>query len=680
MNHGQRSGRWRLSGLRTTAAPEDQPVPPARWLCLLFGLIIILFGVVAYTPSFEGIFLLDDDRNIVNNLTIRHIFPIGEHLSTRRPVTSLSLALCYELAKRWTGDGLDVGVYHYFNLAVHLLTALILFGIIRRTLRLPQYHLSYARSAPWIAMAVTLLWTVHPLATQGVTYIIQRSESMMALCYLLTIYFALRGSQSRHYLAWHVAAILVNAIGMGCKAVMVTAPIAVLLYDWCFLSRSLSKSMRMRWVLYVGLAAGWAVLLFTGVARGVLTPDSAGIATVGFSVREITPMQYLLTQPTVILHYLRLSFWPTPLCLDYGWTAVQSPLQILVPSVIILGLLVVSVWGLLRRHALGFVGFIFFLILSPTSSFIPIRDVIFEHRMYLPLAAVITFVVLLADRAYGRLFARLNFGPSLGRPVAAITVFCAAVLLTIGTSLRNEMYQSGITIWRDALVTNPANVRAHNHLAHHFSVQDNDYLAEEQWLLALQTDPNNVDALVNLGTLYSERGEYKKALKNLRLAIALRPKLAEAHYNKGNVLRKMDRLDEAIEAYRKAQGADSVLLDAYVMAGNVLSQQGNLRAAIAEFRRGLQTAPPGAGPEIRATLHFNIGNSYLRLANATDALREYNVALKYRPRWASAQYGVACCYQMMNQRDKAIEALERTLKLQPDHADAKRTLDRLRSG
>lgn len=663
-----------MGGLRTRAAPEDQPVPPARWLCLLFGLVIILFGIIAYLPSFHGVFLLDDDRNIVNNLLIRHVVPIGEHLHTRRPITSLSLAICYELSKRLTGDGLDVRVYHAFNLGIHLLAALVLFGIIRRTLRLPQYHLSYARSAPWIAAAVALLWTVHPLLTQSVTYIIQRGESMMGLCYLLTLYFVLRGSQARHYLAWHIAAMLTCACGMGCKAVMVTAPIAVLVYDWCFLSKSFAEALRVRWVLYVGLAAGWAVLVFTGVARGVLTTGASGVATVGFSVREITPIQYLLTQSTVILHYLRLAIWPTPLCLDYGWTAVQDPLQILIPSVVILALLVAAIWGLIRRHALGFVAFIFFLILSPTSSFIPIRDVIFEHRMYLPLAALITFGVLLADRIYGRLFAKLGLGPSLGRPVAAVSVICAALLLAIGTSRRNTIYQSGITIWRDALETNPDNVRAHNHLAHHFWEGKNSRLAAEHWLLALQNDPNNYDALVNLGILYSDRGDYQKAMKNYRLAIALQPDLPKAHYNKGNTLRKMDLLDEATDAYREAQRADPTMLEAYVMAGNVLDKQNRPQAAIAEFRRGLIAAPVGCSPAMLARLHFNIGNEFLQMNNAAEALREYNSALMHRPRWASAQYGKAYCYKIMGQIDEAIEALQKTLEFQPDYAAAKHML------
>jgi hypothetical protein len=250
-----------------------------------------------------------------------------------RPILNLSLALNYALG------GANVRGYHVFNLAIHVLAALTLMGIVRRTLLLPSMrgamlpsseawlgpsmvarHASENGSmAPYLAGAVAMLWALHPLQTESVTYVIQRAESLMGLFYLLTLYCVIRSSSSGSAL-WPLAAVLSCAMGMATKEVMVTVPVIVLLYDRTFLAGSFAGALRKRWGLYAALAACWAVLFCLMVHAG-----SRG-ESAGFGARDVPGWwPYAQTQCWAILKYLLLTLWPAGLCLDYG-TSTRLPL------------------------------------------------------------------------------------------------------------------------------------------------------------------------------------------------------------------------------------------------------------------------------------------------------------------------------------------------------------------
>src|ERR1041384_2902359 len=196
-----------------------------------------------------------------------------------------------------------------------------------------------------------MIWLVHPLQTQCVTYVIQRGESLMALFYLLTLYCATRRGK------WQVAAAGCCALGVASKPVAATAPLVVLLYDRAFLSKSFGRALRNRPGLYAGLAATW-LLLPVLLANGAKEwkPDA------GFGFGGVTAMQYAASQPGVILHYLKLACWPRPLCLDYGWPVARTVMDI-VPALIVVGALVAGmVWAWRQWPWLGFVGASFFVI------------------------------------------------------------------------------------------------------------------------------------------------------------------------------------------------------------------------------------------------------------------------------------------------------------------------------
>ncbi len=384
-----------VRGASRTSRPLDVPetvreggILASPWVAVV---TVLLGGLIVYANSFRGQYQFDDFVSIVSNPNIRHLGPIGKIVEAPRdqpiagrPVVAVSLALNYAVS------GLRVWSYHAFNLVVHLLTALLLLALLRRTLRLPRFSEAIRTRAGPLALISALIWTIHPLQTESVTYIVERAESMAGFLYLATIFASLRGVQARtggRRRAWYALATAAAAIGMLTKETMATVPVMLFIYDRIFLGRSFREILRDRWGLYAALACTWGIL-------ATLMAQAPRSGTTGFEMPDLTPLQQLATQPGVILHYLRLAFWPDPLVLDYGWPVARDFTKIAATGLAVLLLLAGTLVAIARRSPVGFAGAWFFGILAPTSSFVPVQPQCFEHRMYLPLAAIIVLVVV----------------------------------------------------------------------------------------------------------------------------------------------------------------------------------------------------------------------------------------------------------------------------------------------
>jgi hypothetical protein len=324
------------------------------------GLVVAVVAV--YHNSLAVPFVFDDPLAITENPTIRLLWPLtdvllpprGEGLSVEgRPVLNLTLAINYAIG------GTAVRGYHVFNILIHALATLTLFGVVRRALLLPRTQDRFGPSALPLAAIVSLLWAVHPLQTESVTYIIQRAESLVALFYLLTFYCFLRSvgchplddkSPAAH--GWGFVAVGVCLVGMATKEVMVSAPLLVLLFDRAFVAGTFGEAWRRRRWLHVGLVATWvllAILVFRTGTRG---------GTAGFGI-NVTPWDYSLTQFEAVTRYAWLSFWPHPLILDYGAQWVRHIVDVLPYAVGLMALIAGTVVAWWRWPAVAFLGILF---------------------------------------------------------------------------------------------------------------------------------------------------------------------------------------------------------------------------------------------------------------------------------------------------------------------------------
>ena len=441
------------------------------------AVLIVLAGLIAYSSGLSTPFLFDDETGIVKNQQIRQVWPLDDALSpppetpvARRPLVNLTLAINYAFS------GLQTRGYHVTNLLIHLLAALTLFGIVRRTLAGPKFvsgvrgrggharlrhgdrgqagtpasdlRASLARHSIPIAWASALIWTLHPLNSELIEYVVQRTESLMALFYLLTLYCAIRAFESgRRGGKWRVAAVLSCAAGMACKESMVTAPIVVALYDRVFLFDSFAEAIRKRRPLYIGLAATWAIV--------AMLLASGGRTSVGFS-SGISPWTYLLNQADVVAQYLKLVVWPRALVLDYG---VPQPLMwqdVIAPASLLLVLLAAAIAALVYLPELGFLGVCVFIILAPTSSIVPIAtEVGAERRMYLPLACLVVLAVVALYVLVWRIV-----GEKRAAVVSMVVAVALASVATAGTIARTREYSSRLELSRTIVARRPTG-RAH---------------------------------------------------------------------------------------------------------------------------------------------------------------------------------------------------------------------------
>ncbi|MBI3736240.1 tetratricopeptide repeat protein [Candidatus Sumerlaeota bacterium] len=551
-------GRKKIRGSRKSArdVPPSQTGPPqfakqnARpGLRLLIPVALAVAGFLVYSNSFSGVFLFDDEFAITNNETIRALSPRAlwgpdETGVSGRPLVNLSLAINYAIS------GYKVWSYHWFNLIVHLSAGLALYGLIARTLRLEILQRSFAQGAETYAAAIALLWLVHPIQTEPVNYIIIRNESLMGFFYIFTLYSFVRSLEQKPHLRWGLTAIAACAAGMLSKETMATAPIAALLYDWVYVARGSVPMLKSRFRIHAGLFSTW-LIFFAVLASGPRTQST------GFGLTMFTPIEYARTEFGVVLHYLRLCFWPYPLVLDYHWPIAIRAEEYIPQAVVILALLAATCLALWWRPTVGFCGAMFFLILAPTSSIMPTIETAWEYRMYLPSAGVLSLAVFGVDKLLRRAgIPKLNL----------LCLALAAISFGTLTFLRNRDYSDELRMYLDTITKRPINSRAYINLGKTYEKRHAWDLAIESYRKAVEINPDSWHAQYNLGTLLLIKGDLDEAQPCFERAITIKPEFVDARNNMAVVYLRKNMLLEA-----KAQCERALQIDP-----NSVNARGNL--------------------------------------------------------------------------------------------------------
>ena len=643
------------------------------------GFVLIIAGFAVYWNTLPAPFTFDDEHAIVINEQIRQL---STSLSTTaqgsplagRPLVSVSFAINYALG------GLNVRGYRLVNIAIHVVCALLLFAVIRQAGRAFQARLADPKGPPRteLAFAAALIWMVHPLVTEAVNYVSQRTELMMAAFFLLTLYTAQRAGESvrsgaggsnqpprvalrrsaeaqakaertrptvsSEATVWLALSVVCCAMGMACKETMAVAPILVWLYDRTFVSGSFREALRQRWRYYAGLCATWLILvaLLWSSPRG----DSAG-----FAGASVSPWEYLLNQSVMIVRYLWLAIVPRGLVLDYGEPLPLTLSKVAPYAAAVTALLAATLIALVRRPAVGFLGAWFFLTLAPTSSIIPIStEVGAERRMYLPLMALVILALTVVARTFHpstklgmtlsmskgqvretaiaadlkgprRMPADLEGPPRMTR-AATMSIAVLAVLLSVATIQRNAEYLSGLTLWQSVLDRWTPHARAHRNLAAELKLagRPDEEIAH---LRAAVTDIPEIRNL--LGGELLALGRHAEAARELQQYTHDHPRDADALSNLGIALGALGRNDEATQAFERAVDVDP---------NNGLSQR-NL--ALHLFQQDdFDGAVPHAREAVRLTPNDPAAHNLLGLAligqqMIDEAIREFRASLTLQP-------------------------------------------------
>ncbi|MEO6876251.1 MAG: tetratricopeptide repeat protein [Opitutaceae bacterium] len=508
--------------------------PCGRGIGLAAGGVVLAVGIV-YANSLSAPFVFDDLNSVAQNPTIRHLWPLSEVLVppassglAGRPLANLSFALNYALG------GEAVWTYHAVNFVLHALAALVLMGVVHRTLLRLGWRERWGAVALPLAWTVALLWAVHPLQTEAVTYISQRTEVLMGFFYLLTLYGFIRGAESPAPRRWWALAIGACWLGAASKEVIVTAPVMVLLYDRTLVAGTWGEIRRKRWGFYLGLAGSWLLL-------GWLMRDLPA-RHVGFG-QGVSSWAYALNQCRVIGQYLRLAVWPDPLVFDYGSALLPITAMTVVWASLLGLILVVTGVALAKRKAIGLVGAWVLLTLAPTSSVVPIvLQPMAEHRMYLPLAGVVLLVGLGLQVALGRRATLMTLGLAVG--------------LGMLTVRRNEIYRSELALWTESVAQRPDNARAQTNLGTALARAGRVDEACAHFAVVVTLAPNDAGARYNLANSLLELNRPAEALVHAERAVRLEPGFVEGHSVLGGALMMLDRLDEAQTQFELALHLD----------------------------------------------------------------------------------------------------------------------------
>lgn len=632
-----------------------------RHLGILLPVLLICVTLYAYHDSLDGPFIFDDVE-ILTNPTIRQLSNLQQVLSPPprssvegRPIANLSLALNYAF------NGLGVRGFHVFNLGVHVLVALALYGVLRRTLAGPRLRDRFGEDARWLALAAAVLWSVHPLGTEAVDYVLQRTESLMALFLLVTLYCVIRGAEAERPLPWYLAAVIANAAGMGTKEVMAVAPVVIVAYDWLFLSVSWRDVFRRRWRLHLGLAAGW--LVFAALVGQRMRTDVSRLRGTADA------WLYLKTQAGVIVHYLRLSFWPHPLAADYDdWPLATSLVSVLPSAAVVMGLLGITVWALYRRKPVAFLGVFFFGVLAPTSSVWPlVTEVAAERRMYLPLAALAALFVLVAHVALKLLAGRLGW-PSVARHAvaAALLVVMVATLAQV-TLRRNLVYQNTEVFWADVLAKRPTNARAHGNLGDHLFHQGRIDEAKSHFSRALELRPDMLSARYNLGATLDRSGQLDAAVEQYREVLRSDPGDARSHIALGSALSRQGKSEEAVAHYLESLRLHPDNFVVRLAMATELEKQGRIGDAVQQYSGALRLNPSNADA------HTRLGIALTRLGRLSEAGPHFAEALRIAPTAAHA-FNMGMALVSEGRSKEAVRHLQLALTLDPRFEQARLAL------
>lgn len=626
---------------------------PPTWATIALLAVSIC---AVYGPALRVPFIYDDNFSILANKSITKLWPLVGSAedpgplqpppripTTRRPLVNLSFAVNYRLG------GLSPEGYHAFNMGLHFLSALVLWQISVCTLRLPRWEGQFRDSAGWLALCVALLWALHPLQTESVIYATQRTELMVGLFYLLTIYCSLRywelyspptqtmarsgalmSRKTRQTLraGWFLLAVASCLAGAASKEVIVTAPLVVLLFERTFVTGSLTKALRQSWPLYAGLATTW-VLLYALSFRDQYTG----------SVRLPTGVPIYVwwaTQAEVVMMYLKLAFWPWPLLIHYRLpylgTLAGACMYVVPVMLLAIGTLVL-LW---RNHPAGFLGAFVFLVLSPTSAMPIITEMAAERRMYLPLAAIVALVVVggywLGERVIARRTAPRR-APSSPWPriiaVCGLTIVVALAWALV-SSQRLGAYANEMDLWQEVLKQQPQNDVAHVNVGYHLQEAENLPAAVDHYREAIRLNPESTEGHIKLADAMVLRGDYREAAPHLTIAAGLDPT--------NPVLRRN-------------------LASALVMCGRS-------NEAAVEFRAALDLNPNDA------STHSNFGKFLSSAGNVGEAIKHLEQAARLEPESADDQYDLAAALQQDGQSRPAIEHFESALRIKPDLAPA----------
>ncbi|MBF0520211.1 MAG: tetratricopeptide repeat protein [Nitrospirae bacterium] len=673
---------------------------------ILQATLILTLTLAAYSNTLSVPFQMDDAGNIINNALIKDYrnfinpFAIGsgtmEYGFKSRFVGYFTFALNYWIS------GADVFSYHVFNIAVHLFNSMLVLILIKLLLQTPYClfickDMDKYRDLPFLT---AMVFALHPVQTQAVTYIVQRLTSLCALFYLaaVVLYIGARICKSKKRVFYYVLSIISTVFAAKTKETAFTLPFMLTLTEFSFFTDNFKSKLKKLSPLYL-IVIIIPLTIYGGSAKtGGALAESLSVA----NYDEISRSDYLRTQFPVIVKYLKILCLPIGQNLDYDFPVFKSffNLRVLLSFLLLLGIFLFAIYlyKTSKSHPIaklaGFGIFWFFLALSVESSVIPIADVIFEHRLYLP--SVGLFLTVLMGVSY--LTVKLERKNSnLKKYLIILTAIITLILLAL-TYKRNSVWGNSVTLWQDTALKSPGKARPHNNFGNALFVNGQidaalkEYieavrlkpvyyearynlgkayeklkrtdLAEKEYAESIKLKPDFAEAFNNLAGIYEKGGDKQLAFSYYSKAIALKPDFPEAINNIGQMYESAGKFDAAMQRYQEALRIDPSYEATYNNLGNLYFKLRRFPEAISHYQRAIALKPDFA------EAHNNLGNCYDETGGLTEAITQYTLAVKLKPDFAEAHNNLGTAYARVGRVAEAKIQYEEALKLKPNYEEA----------
>lgn len=589
-------------------------------------LLLPLLLLAVYEQTLDYPFYFDDTSNIINNphLQLKEFSVAGlkrvvsgAHLHNR-PVANLSFALNYLWGQY------DPAVYRLINILIHGINGFLLFLLVGRTLKIFQGNGSREGFGVWeSAYFAAVIWLVHPLHIQSVTYIVQRMNSMAAMFYLLAMLCYIQGrlsEKSREKWLWGSGCLASGLLAFGSKEIAATLPFMLWIYEWFFFQR-----LDRQWLkrngrnLVIGLVLGLALVYF------YLGDNPWERLQAGYGLRDFTMGQRFITQWRVIVFYISLFLFPYPsrltLLHDFpASTSLLEPITTLLSLITLLALTFSAFW-LIRRHRLWAFCLLWFLGNLVIESSIIGLEIIYEHRTYLPSMFLSLLLVLTLRKVL------------TNDRIKRVVLVSIMIVLSIWTFQRNRVWADKVDFWLDCLVKCHDQARIHNNLGQALEEKGRVADAMEHYREAIAHDELYVTAYNNLGLALEKAGDLHDAEQVYRHVLSFDRLNAGTHYNLGTHLGRRGRVEEALahlDLSHQNQPLDSDP-DVHNNAGIILAMYGRLDEAVGHFQEALRINPDDF------LTHNNLALTYARQGDFIRARYHFQETLRIRPDFEEAR-------------------------------------------
>jgi tetratricopeptide (TPR) repeat protein len=655
------------------------------WICIA---VITAVTTLVYLNSLRVPFIFDDIYGIVNNPAIHledlSLTELKEAMRNNRPVSSISLALNYYFG------GFNVVGYHMVNLLIHCLTAALVYIFFLKI---------FPPSASAYAFWGSLLWSVHPVHTQAVTYMIQRMTGLATLFFMLSLVLYIQGSANsgRKRILFFLFAGTAGLLGMGSKEIAVTLPLIILLYELYFRARFDPSSLKRLWKDWLPFVAVTLVFIAVYLIRqGGLIVGLQALLTKDFTSETLTSMERLLTESRVILFYLSLLVLPLPsrLNLDHDFTLSTSLLNPPTTFLCVLSIFLFIFYAvrIAKKYPVVSFGMLwFFMNLALESTFIKL-DLIFEHRIYLPSIGIFLAGTWIFMRITHQFQSSHSFQADSGGFFnifllkRTVLVKAGLILLSVSllgfylvsTFLRNEVWQDNIGLLRDAVKKSPQNARVHNNLGILYLRKGDLDLARQEFEEALRLNPKYLLYRNNLAGIYERKGKFQEAIGLYQEALQIDPLNALVYERMGRLYSKSDHQDLAIMALEKAISLDPDRDMTFFYLGQAYQKSGHNEKAALAYQQALRLAKneefkPMINHPLKETkktlskptLHYQLGQIYEEMEKPTLAIQEYQEAIRTLPGFLPARQRLFSLYMKTGRPDLAANEYQEMAEEEP---------------